>query len=273
VQVEIRSVNVRAGVGHVELRVDLETAAALVPLVDSRVSIALGAVERASSAQVAGRARNAIKRSRKRDRDANAAVDAEQERRRARREKTGQERVAMMPNRGDSKVRVALRAQMPDGWLLVSDFAAMVCRAIPTIRNWISRGKLRARYVRDVPVSDYVRPSVKAISACQVERFKPKRAGRKHGKESAPVRMLVDHVGVPEAAKRCNMPEAAVRAGYEKPATLSEPDRITIRLALAAVLDDAARRDAGETVGMYDNDTAAADAVAWSESVGDRARR
>lgn len=262
-KVEVHSFMAKSGVAVVELRVPLDVAAAWVPLVGRKVQVALGAVE--ATEKPATRASGAVKRSQEREQRALATDAYEQHRRRYEREKAERERELALPTVGESKVRVTLRGQMPDGWLLVSDFAALVCRAIPTIRNWISRGKIRPSFVRDIPVTDFTRPTVKAISACQVERHKPQRAGRKEGKEAAPVRMLVDNVGLPDAARRAKMNVNALKAGYENPSALDGLEQDRIARALAQVLEDAESRQNGKPVAMFDGEPLNADQAAWGE--------
>jgi hypothetical protein len=209
-EVKVQSLVARSKVAVVELHMDLDTARAWLPLVDSSVEVALGGVRLSPGQHEGGRAAKAVRRSKARQVFDLAKDAAEQKKRRRKKEA---ERPPPSRKHVDT-TRDKLRAQMPDGWLLVSDFAAEVCRAIPTVRGWIHRGKIRPKDIQQVSVNNYKQSQVMAIRASLVPQKRSGQPGK--GGSLAPIMALVDRVGASGAAKRLGLQEAAVRAAYEQ---------------------------------------------------------
>lgn len=275
-EVKVNSLVARQGVAIVELHVDTEQAGPWLQLVGKRVGLALGAVTQEGNPRLHGRAARAVKRSQKREQRALVTEAVEQEKR-----KRAEEDKKPPPNRQQTDtIRDRLREQMPDGWLLVSDFSAEVCRAVPTVRKWIQRGKIRSRDMRDVPVTGYRRDTVKAVNAQLVEKHRPGRPGRKstnQGGKSAPIRMLVDRLGVSETAEELGQDDLSVRTFYKEPTAMPEELHNDVVSALSSVLAleqsrgrarevGDGREDTSQSVPARDEKPMGAAEAAWGEA-------
>jgi hypothetical protein len=192
----------------------------------------LGILGKDAEAAVAGatrprKAAAAAKRSRERKHELAAREASEQGRRKKRRAKEQEPEVHNFEDDGK-----AYRQHVPEGWLLVSDFAATIDRTPQTVYNWIARNKLYKHDVREVDLPG--RANVKLIR--ETATYRSRKVKKPH-----PIKRIVDHRGAPEAAERLGVSTADIGAWYrgdeDVPAELHDAV-----LALAAELNDLAQK-------------------------------
>jgi hypothetical protein len=276
-EVTVRSLVARSKVAVVELHMDLEQAAQWIRLVDSKVSLAIGSIVPSPTSP---RRAAIVKQSQ--EREVTARVSEEMQRDKAKTEKV--DKKPKTTRKKKDKVRDKLRAQMPDGWLLLHDFAAQTCRPVKTIRRWANSkdgGKIRKRDVRQVPVKNFKQPTVTAIRASLVPGLTSSRRGRGKkiaDKRNAPIRALVERVGLSGAVELTGLQRATLEAAYHEPSLLvAVPNSEKIAQALASVmaLEDARgvaredgddEEDTSQEVPMRDEEPVRAEQAAWEES-------
>lgn len=292
VRVEVYGVVWRNGmpIATVELRVPVEDAAAWMALGGKSVEIALGAVETlrppsptARPKKPQSQAQAAVQRSRGKAAQAQKDAEAEGKRKRkAKRKRTRAKKKAAAPPKAvptswSNRIE-DLRRQIPEGWLLVSDFAAEVSRAKATVRQWAKSGKIAGKHVQQMPVKGFKQARVTVIRESIASRMRKGKPGK--GGSTLPVQALIDRVGLIEACSRTGVSRSVLSEAYSDPKTLPEEHRAAVLDTLSAVLeleerrgvareDDDERPDtAGDDgIPMYGDKALGADDAAWGSKV------